>query len=211
MKTDELVRMLAADTTVEAPPVRQLMRTGIPAAAVALALFVALAGVRADVAQALGSPRFIFKLVVCTAMAAAATGALLRAARPQPGLGRWGRWLWLPAAALVAAVAVELMWLPPQQWAAAAVGQNATICLRLIPTLAAAPLVASLLVLRRAAPSRPAFAGALAGLMSAGVGALLYATHCADDSPLFVAIWYGSATAIVVAIGALAGARLLRW
>ena len=47
--------------------------------------------------------------------------------------------------------------------------------------------------------------------MSAGVGALLYATHCPDDSPLFVAIWYGSATAIVVAIGALAGARLLRW
>jgi hypothetical protein len=47
--------------------------------------------------------------------------------------------------------------------------------------------------------------------MSAGVGALLYATHCTDDSPLFVALWYGGATAIVVAIGALAGRRLLRW
>ena len=211
MKTEELVRMLSADSTVEAPPARQLTRTGIPSALAACALFVALAGVRADIAQALGSPRFIFKLLVCAALAATATGALLRAARPQPGLGRWGTWLWLPAAVLVVAVASELLLLPARQWAAAAVGQNATVCLRLIPMLAAAPLLASLLVLRRAAPSRPALAGALAGLMSAGIGALLYATHCTDDSPLFVAIWYGCATAIVVAIGAFAGSRLLRW
>ena len=211
MKTDELVRLLAADATVQAPPGRQLTRAALPAAIVTLALFAALAGVRADVAQALGSPRFWLKLIVCGALAATAIGALLRAARPQPGLGRWGAWLGLPAAALVAAVASELMLLPAQQWGAAAVGHNATICLRLIPTLAAAPLVASLLVLRRAAPARPAVAGAVAGLMSAGVGALLYATHCTDDSPLFVALWYGCATAIVVAIGALAGRRLLRW
>jgi hypothetical protein len=54
-------------------------------------------------------------------------------------------------------------------------------------------------------------AGAAAGLMSAGIGGLLYATHCPDDSPLFVVLWYGCATAIVVAGGALAGARVLRW
>ena len=211
MKTDELVRMLAADATVEAAPARQMVRAAIPAVILALALFLALVGVRADIVQALGSPRFWLKLIVCGALAATATGALLRAARPQPGLGRWGAWLWLPAAMLVVAVASELVVLPAQQWGAAAIGHDATICLLLIPTLAAAPLVASLLVLRRAAPARPALAGAVAGLMSAGVGALLYATHCTDDSPLFVALWYGCATAIVVAIGALAGRRVLRW
>jgi hypothetical protein len=203
--------MLAADATVEAAPARQMVRAAIPAVILALALFLALVGVRADIVQALGSPRFWLKLIVCGALAATATGALLRAARPQPGLGRWGAWLWLPAAMLVVAVASELVVLPAQQWGAAAIGPNATICLLLIPTLAAAPLVASLLVLRRAAPARPALAGAVAGLMSAGVGALLYATHCTDDSPLFVALWYGCATAIVVAIGALAGRRVLRW
>ena len=211
MKTDELVRMLAADATVEAAPARQMVRAAIPAVILALALFLALVGVRADIVQALGSPRFWLKLIVCGALAATAIGALLRAARPQPGLGRWGAWLWLPAAMLVVAVASELVVLPAQQWGAAAIGHNATICLLLIPTLAAAPLVASLLVLRRAAPARPALAGAVAGLMSAGVGALLYATHCTDDSPLFVALWYGCATAIVVALGALAGRRVLRW
>jgi hypothetical protein len=39
----------------------------------------------------------------------------------------------------------------------------------------------------------------------------LYAAHCSDDSPLFVATWYTLATALVAAIGALAGARFLRF
>jgi hypothetical protein len=32
-----------------------------------------------------------------------------------------------------------------------------------------------------------------------------------DDSPLFMATWYGIATVIVAAAGAFLGARLLRW
>jgi hypothetical protein len=41
--------------------------------------------------------------------------------------------------------------------------------------------------------------------------ATLYASHCTDDSPLFVAAWYTMATALVTAVGALAGAKLLRY
>ena len=51
----------------------------------------------------------------------------------------------------------------------------------------------------------PALAGAIAGMLSAGLAATLYASHCTDDSPLFVATWYTIATALVTAIGALAG------
>ena len=54
-------------------------------------------------------------------------------------------------------------------------------------------------------------AGAAAGLLAAGIGATLYATHCQSDSPLFVAVWYVIATAIVTAAGAILGSRLLRW
>jgi hypothetical protein len=43
------------------------------------------------------------------------------------------------------------------------------------------------------------------------IGAALYATHCPDDSPLFVAAWYSLAIGFTAAIGALAGSRLLRW
>ncbi|HUI21148.1 MAG TPA: NrsF family protein, partial [Methylocella sp.] len=58
---------------------------------------------------------------------------------------------------------------------------------------------------------RPALAGAAAGLLAGAIGAAFYATHCPDDSPLFVATWYTLAIAFVTAIGAIAGARLLRW
>jgi hypothetical protein len=46
--------------------------------------------------------------------------------------------------------------------------------------------------------------------LSAGLAATLYASHCTDDSPLFVATWYTIATALVTAIGALVGSRVLR-
>jgi hypothetical protein len=72
-------------------------------------------------------------------------------------------------------------------------------------------LAAALIGLRHGAPSRPAVAGALAGLSSAGLAATLYAAHCTDDSPLFVATWYTTAAALVAAIGALAGSRVLRF
>jgi hypothetical protein len=54
-------------------------------------------------------------------------------------------------------------------------------------------------------------AGAIAGLLSAGLAATLYASHCTDDSPLFVATWYSLATALVTAIGALAGSKFLKF
>jgi hypothetical protein len=47
--------------------------------------------------------------------------------------------------------------------------------------------------------------------MSAGLAATFYASHCTDDSPLFVMTWYTLATALVTTIGALAGAKYLRF
>jgi len=73
------------------------------------------------------------------------------------------------------------------------------------------PLAALIFVLREGAPRRPALTGALAGAAAAGVAATIYATNCADDSPLFVASWYPLATLVVVAAGALAGRQFLRW
>jgi hypothetical protein len=77
--------------------------------------------------------------------------------------------------------------------------------------LSLAPLAALLMALRSAAPASPALAGAVAGLLAAASGAILYAFHCFDDSPLFVATWYTLAALPVVAVGSMAGHRLLRW
>jgi len=43
------------------------------------------------------------------------------------------------------------------------------------------------------------------------LAATLYAAHCPDDSPLFVATWYSTATALVTALGALLGSKVLRF
>jgi hypothetical protein len=114
-------------------------------------------------------------------------------------------------ALLVAADLAEFLAVPAAEWGQRLIGTNAIFCLKSIPFLAAAPLFAALLALRRGAPEHPALAGAAAGLFAGAIGAALYATHFPDDSPLFVAAWYTFAIGFVAAIGAVAGRRLLRW
>src|SRR2546423_15075253 len=87
------------------------------------------------------------------------------------------------------------------------VGNNSRVCMTAIPLMSLPILAGALIGLRHGAPARPAVAGAVAGLLSAGLAATLYASHCTDDSPLFVATWYTLATAMVTAIGALAGSK----
>jgi hypothetical protein len=91
------------------------------------------------------------------------------------------------------------------------IGDNSRYCLSAIPLLGLPLLAAALIGLRQGAPARPAVAGAVAGLLSAGLAATLYASHCTDDSPLFVATWYSIGAALLAAIGALAGSRVLRF
>jgi hypothetical protein len=91
------------------------------------------------------------------------------------------------------------------------VGRNSSICSAAISLLSLPILAGSLFALRQGAPSRPALVGALAGVMSAALGATLYAAHCADDSPLFVATWYTIAVALMAAVGAAIGSKVLRY
>jgi hypothetical protein len=91
------------------------------------------------------------------------------------------------------------------------VGHNSMLCMSAIPVLSLPILGAAMVGLRHGAPARPAAAGAIAGLLSAGAAATLYASHCTDDSPLFVATWYTLAAGIVAGLGALIGRRVLRY
>ena len=81
----------------------------------------------------------------------------------------------------------------------------------LIPIMAFGPLAAMIGVLRYGAVTKPRLAALSAGLAAAGLGATLYAAHCPDDSPLFVATWYTIATGIVVLVSLLVAPRLVRW
>ena len=65
------------------------------------------------------------------------------------------------------------------------IGHNSLFCVTVIPLLSLAPFAAVLYALRSGAPANPTVAGAVGGLLSAGIAATLYASHCTDDSPLF--------------------------
>jgi hypothetical protein len=65
--------------------------------------------------------------------------------------------------------------------------------------------------MRLGVPTRPAFAGAVAGMLAGAIGGAAYAVVCKNDGALFVSVWYPFAIAIVTAAGALLGRRTLAW
>jgi hypothetical protein len=180
----------------------------ILAAAAVFALFI---GPRPDVDEAGETMRFLFKFVVTGLLAVTAVPLLIALARPEP-VGR-GRLILLAAAplALLAAVVFELSVVPSAEWETRLVGTNSMYCLSLIPLIGIAPLALFTWSLRNAAPTRPTLAGAIAGLAAGGIAATLYAAHCTDDSPLFVATWYTLAIAVLTVAGGVAGRAFARW
>jgi len=211
MRTDELITALVADRASPGLSLaRKILLALLVGGLLSLCLFLVILGVRHDFATALATWRFDLKLVLMLLALVLAFGVCRALARPitPPHPGR----RLLPLLALaIAAVATELVLVPAAAWGTRLVGSNALICLSMIPVLSLAPLAALLAALRAAAPPSPVLAGAAAGLLAAAGGAALYALHCFDDSPLFVVTWYTLAALPVVALGAVAGHRLLRW
>jgi hypothetical protein len=209
MRTEDLIATIAADTERAQSPARALaLAIGGGAVAAAILFFIVL-GPRPDFGHAISTLRFDFKFVVTLSLAATAFVLALRLARPEtPG----NRAILLAVPALLAlAVVLELIDVPAQDWLARWIGHNARACMVNIPFLSLVPLAAILAALRQGAVTRPRLAGAVAGLLAAGIGASFYAAHCPDDSPLFVATWYTLATLFVTGLGGFLGPRLLRW
>lgn len=210
MNTDQLVEALVADGAGASPIGRLLLLALAGGIALSLVVFFLTLGIRPDIRPALETWRFDLKIITAVLGLVLAFGVCRDCARPDMPRHPLRRLLPL-LVLIVAAVAVELALVPEAAWRQRLVGSNSMICLPMVPILSLAPLAAVLWMLRRAAPASPALAGASAGLVAALSGATLYAFHCFDDSPLFVATWYTLATLAMVAVGALAGRRLLRW
>jgi len=212
MKTDQLIAALAADAkTTEMPIGRTLWLAFAGGLVVAAAFFFADVGFRPDLMGAFASPRFVFKCVLTLSLLISAMGLVWHLARPGEIPIGWVVALAGVPVLLAGAAITEMVLVPKAAWEHLVFGMNWQVCMVLIPTLSAAPLIALILALRHGATSHPVLAGAAAGLMATGIGASLYATHCQSDSPLFVAVWYVFGTVVVTAVGALLGARFLRW
>jgi hypothetical protein len=212
MKTSDLIAALSADPFFDGGSFRRLLYgSALAGALVTAGVFLLSLGWRPDIGTAIGTIRFPFKFVITLAVVLSAAPLLVRMASPLEGQT-------LPRAALsvgpllmLLAVVLELVALPANRWWASLVGSNALLCLASIPALSLPSAAALMLAMKRGAPARPGLAGAVCGLVAAGIAATFYALHCDDDSPLFVAVWYTLAVAIVTFVSARVGGRMLRW
>jgi hypothetical protein len=212
MDTDRLIRTLAADNAHRERSVGLVLALALlTAAPFSLAMFLMELGVRPDVMTAMRNPFFDLKFLVTLALALPAIAIAIHLSRPEASTRGWAWLLLIPVGLLGIGIAGEMMMPQRLPMMTRLVGSNSRTCLMAIPLLSLPLLAGALFAMRHGAPTRPAVAGAFAGLVSAGLAATLYASHCTDDSPLFVATWYTLAAALVTAIGALAGAKVLRF
>jgi hypothetical protein len=211
MRTEDLIRAIAADATWQPPPGRALPIALTASVAATGLAFYALMGVRPDLSEAIRQTQVILKHAFPVPMAVAAAGAALRLSRPEGRLGGWSVALLIAPAIVAVAFWVTAARTPFAAWPAAVVGHSVGACLLSIPLIGLPILGGVLWALRRGASVRPGAAGAAAGLLAGSASAAVYAAYCTDDSPMFWGVWYVLAIGIVTGLGALLGRRLLRW
>ena len=211
MKTDELIKLLAQDAPVRRRLGRMLVLALVFGIAASGLLLLSTVGLRADLSTAIETVRVMFKIATTLLLAVLAFLVVERIGRPGLSVRSPAFSLLLPAALLLSATLAELFVLPKGEWTTRLLGRHAAFCVFFIPVLSLAPLAGLMLALRHGAPAHPGLAGAAAGLAASAVGAALYAWHCPDDSPLFMATWYTLAIALVTLVGYGIGRKALRW
>jgi len=211
VKTDDLISLLAKDARVRVGFGRVFMTALAIGVVISATLLLSTIGIRRNMAEAIEAPRVIFKLGLTLLLAITATRLAFRIGKPGVPLHSAALTLLLPLAALIAGIATELFVLPQDAWGPSMKGHFSAFCLFFVPTLSAAPLAAILYSVRQGAPENPGVAGAVAGLAAGGIAAAIYAWHCPDDSPLFLAAWYSIGILVATAAGFLLGRKILRW
>ena len=212
MKTDDLIRLLAADTlpVARGAASRRIavsLLVSLPVAVLILLLY----GLRPDLAEAARLPMFWVKLAFPAAVCIAAFAVMQRLARP--GVRPGASWLALavPVLLMGALAASSLADAPAGERMSMVWGQTWRSCSANIAVVSLPVFIAAFAAVRSLAPTRQAWAGACAGAMAGRAGATVYALHCPELEAPFLAVWYMLGILLPVAAGALLGPRLLRW
>jgi hypothetical protein len=211
MRTDGLISLLVEDLPNRpADAVADLRRWWPIAAAAAGVGFLAFAGVRTDL-MASGFAPTLLKAALGFLIAAVSIVGVFRLSRPEVRTAVAAKGFIAIAAFLGLIIAIDFWSHGLDAWRMRLFGKSVLPCLTLIPLLAALPLTASLMALRRGATTEPAGAGALAGLASAGLAIVAYGLYCTEDSSIFIATWYSLAALVTGLAGAGLGRLFLKW
>ncbi|QPM88910.1 NrsF family protein [Pseudooceanicola algae] len=213
MNTEDLIQSLAAEPAAQrgAGPEGRLLPLLLAGLAMTAAIYFSFYGPRPGLMAVLGDPMISAKTLLPLLLGLLALALALRSARPAQPFGLPGAVIWAVPMAAAALFVLAYLTTDPAQRMTGFIGGSIMVCLPSIPLLSLPILAGMIAALRRGAPVHPVRSGALAGLAAAGLAAAIYSTFCTEDTPLFYAVWYSTAIGIATGIGALAGARWLRW
>jgi len=210
--TERLIETLSVElepTPRFTVPIR--LTAGVVAGALAsVALLFAVLGARPDLAFVMSQASFWMKFAYAIGTASTALFVAARVARPGASLSA----AWILAVPFVLYLPVgiwELATTSTADWGPLLLGHGWRQCPWLVVALSVPIYVGLWWAFKRLAPTQLALAGAVAGLSSAAVSAIVYCIHCPTDTAVFALTWYTLAFAIASGLGALAGTRLLRW
>jgi hypothetical protein len=213
MNTNDLIAMLAAEasTTPTVSALRRCVQATAAGVAISLALVLTLWGLNPELNTLTHTQAFWVKVVWLVLTCTFAAPVVMHLARPGVAAGRgvWGIALALVGMALLALMQVATV--DADTGMQLMLGSSWQECSASIVALSVPLLTALLWMLRDMAPTRPALAGASAGLMAGALASLVYSLHCTETAYAFVAVWYVAGIALMTCVGALLGSRLLRW
>jgi hypothetical protein len=213
MKTDDLIESLSADLRPVgrgAVAGRLALGLGVGAAGSAV-LMLGWLGPRPDLAQAVHTPMFWMKFAYAGLASLVLALAAARLSRPGARLGGLAVAVALPFVLMGAMSAMRLAMAAREAWHSLLMGGTADVCPWRILVIAVPLLTGAVWAVRGLAPTRLTLAGFMAGGAAGALSALIYGFHCQEVAAPFVAIWYTLGMALVAALGAAVGARLLRW
>jgi hypothetical protein len=212
MRTADLIELLARDVrAARAGAVnRRLLAALVAGGAVTLAI-VAL-GLRCQPLLAAAHQSWFWMKAAYTGLLTVAGVVIVRRLSvPGARVGVAPVAVALIVIAMVTLGAAQILFAAPAARLALWLGHTWKVCSPLI-LLLAMPIYACLIVaVRGLAPTRPPLAGAAAGLAAGALAATLYGLHCPEQAAVFVVTWYTLGIATATALGAVVGARLLRW
>jgi len=211
-QTERLIEALAA----RAEPVKRLPHpawraliwmTLASASVIAIVLYW---GVRSDLAQKLGEPRFVIEVAAAllTSMMAAAAAFCSGC----PGRPLWERFAPLPFLVVWLASLGAGCWtfLTSSAATSQAFGIDLT-CSQLILVLSLAPAAIMFVMIRRGAPIAPLTTAGLGTLAATALAAVGLRFFHAQDTSLMLLVWQFGTVLVLTAAGALIGQWLQPW
>lgn len=213
MKTDDLITMLAKDAPAIDRDAKRVRLAAVLIAAVIATGVAVIVGLRVN--PALSSmitnvwfwvrATFVASVVVLSWLAFTQLG--------KPGVASQVRvWpLLIPSSILIVVGVLLLIAAPQDNRLAMILGVSWKVSSLSIAMLSIPIFLASVWAARQFAPTRLRLTGAVLGLFSGALAAMVYTMHCPELEPSFLMIWYVLGMFIPAAVGALLGPRILAW